>query len=916
MVSSSGRVSRAARAGLLLFAGLARAQLQPGELLVADGANGALLRVIPGGGTSTLLAIPGVTALCPGLLGTYLAGAGSSILLINTLGGVNTLRTGAPVQEVTALVPERSGAVAFVDRSARALFRYVPGGALSTLFSGPPLQAPNALAIDRNGDYLVSDGTANAIYRITAAGSVFLVSNRSELRSPIGIGFDAAGGIVVATAAAPPVLARVPPGGAFVVRSGPPFVTPSVLRLRGDTALVADGAAGAIFQVSASGAVTTLAALPAGIAPRALLETGERAGDLLVADRASRSLLRVSPTGSIRTVVTGAPFLGTEPDAIAPDHTDGYVIGADASVYRMTATGALSTLFRGPPLSSVSSVALFPNGDVLIGDTGASGLFRLTTAGTISTFFGGPPLAQVAGVAALGNGDVLVADAGARMLYRITPSRAVTTFFQGPPAVPMAGLAVDGSDAALITDPLGRSLLRVDASGMVSTLATGAPFMTPSGVTVDRDGSIFVSDPGARGLFRVIRGAGTLTVTSGSAALAGAAGVAVTRPVVTSQDYLVTDQGSLNRVLMIPRDGFPEPILDFDASLLGSPAAAAIDTWNRSLVVALVGAPGALVRVTRGGAFPIYQGSALGSPTSVAVDSDGSYLVTETQGTPALLRITERGVVTTVFSGAPIASPNAIAVDVDSGDYLVGDFNTSTLFRVTPAGAVSTFVTGVLLPSGISQDPWSGDFHATSVIGFLYRITRSGVASTVAGPPLDMGNAVSLEPDGNLIVADAGFQPNGLYRYNRTGALLGSFYSQPNADLIATSVGRAGSRHVVGTAAPLVGTTLPLQVSMPSDAGLAYYLAASSSLRPGISVDQRTIPLVVDSLLLLSLLNPAVFQGFSGILDRDGRSSAAIAIPNVNGLRGVRLFLAFVTVQPGSASGIRNISIPAGFTIR
>ncbi len=145
---------------------------------------------------------------------------------------------------------------------------------------------------------------------------------------------------------------------------------------------------------------------------------------------------------------------------------------------------------------------------------------------------------------------------------------------------------------------------------------------------------------------------------------------------------------------------------------------------------------------------------------------------------------------------------------------------------------------------------------------------------------------------------------------------MGTFYTVGSSDLIASSVTRAGSRHIVGTGPALVGTTLSILLRTPSDAGLPYYMAASFSLRPGMAIDQRTLSLVVDPLLLLSLTNPLVFRSFSGFLDADGRAAAAFDIPGVNGLRGLRFFLDFVTVRPGSPSGIRTIATPVGFTIR
>ena len=60
---------------------------------------------------------------------------------------------------------------------------------------------------------------------------------------------------------------------------------------------------------------------------------------------------------------------------------------------------------------------------------------------------------------------------------------------------------------------------------------------------------------------------------------------------------------------------------------------------------------------------------------------------------------------------------------------------------------------------------------------------------------------------------------------------------------------------------------------------------------------------------------PAIFTGYRGVIDSRGQAQAAIHIPNMPALIGVRLHSAFVTLSPSAPSGIRSISNTFLFSI-
>jgi len=113
---------------------------------------------------------------------------------------------------------------------------------------------------------------------------------------------------------------------------------------------------------------------------------------------------------------------------------------------------------------------------------------------------------------------------------------------------------------------------------------------------------------------------------------------------------------------------------------------------------------------------------------------------------------------------------------------------------------------------------------------------------------------------------------------------------------------------------PRVGTNIPLALSAPGDAALGYLAAAAFATTPAIPIDWRVLPLAPDALLLLSLSLPSVFQNFAGTLDGSGNASAAVEAPNVPGLVGVTVHIAFLTLSGGAPSGIRSISAPRAMT--
>lgn len=115
---------------------------------------------------------------------------------------------------------------------------------------------------------------------------------------------------------------------------------------------------------------------------------------------------------------------------------------------------------------------------------------------------------------------------------------------------------------------------------------------------------------------------------------------------------------------------------------------------------------------------------------------------------------------------------------------------------------------------------------------------------------------------------------------------------------------------------PGIGSTVNLEITASDSAGLTYVMGSSLGNGP-IPIDQRSIDLSQDDLLLVSASGywPSIFQGYAGVIATTGTAAATIQIPNHTALVGLRIYTAFVTLSPAAPSGIQAISNTVDFTI-
>jgi hypothetical protein len=118
-----------------------------------------------------------------------------------------------------------------------------------------------------------------------------------------------------------------------------------------------------------------------------------------------------------------------------------------------------------------------------------------------------------------------------------------------------------------------------------------------------------------------------------------------------------------------------------------------------------------------------------------------------------------------------------------------------------------------------------------------------------------------------------------------------------------------------GTGQP--GSLLDLNLLAPSDAGRPYQVGTSLGAGP-IPIGNFKLELSPDDLLVASTSGalPMIFRNYAGLLDASGKALARLAIPAIPALKGVRLYSAFLTIDPAKAGGVSQVSPNALVTIQ
>jgi sugar lactone lactonase YvrE len=567
----------------------------------------------------------------------------------------------------------------------------------------------------------------------------------------------------------------------------------------------------------------------------------DSAGNIYVTDHFCATVRKITPDGTVTTFAGTAGLPGASdgvgraarfyfPMGVAVDGAGNvYVVDqGNRALRKITPDGTVTTVVNGAAKwASPAGVAVGRDGNIYVADGGAQVIRKVTPAGVDSVFAGSPGLQGTTdasggaarfyfptGLAVDGAGNLLVADQSNHTIRQIDASANVTTLAgvggvlgdtDGPAAQAHFTLpiwvAVDGAGTIYLTD--GNARIRRITGGVVDSIAgtsvsigasdgTGeaAQFSSQDGVAVDGAGNVIVADQFNR-IIRKITPAGVVTTLAGAATKAGEdngvgsaarfngpAGVAAD---LAGNLYVADEDNSAIR--KITPEGAVSTFADQASAGLQGPTGVAVDRAGNVFVVDI---GSTLRKITPTGAMTLVAGSAsvngsadgtgagaqFWSPAGVTIDRTGTLYVAD-QGNNAVRKVTADGVVTTLAGAASTAGSTDgtgaaarfddltdVAADA-AGNLYVADRDNHIIRKVTPAGEVTTFAGTAMMfgyadgtgadarfhtPTGVAVDGKGNVYVADQGNAVIRQITPAGVVTTFAGTPGVAGIVLGTAP--------------------------------------------------------------------------------------------------------------------------------------------------------------------------
>ncbi len=210
-----------------------------------------------------------------------------------------------------------------------------------------------------NGGYIVADSAANQIIKIGRDGIKENIYKGAPLSSPMDV-----------------VLAKN--GDCFVTS----FINDGIYRIKGDGSGIELVAQGGLIQG------------PVGI-------DLEPDGDIIVADNQSKSLLRISPTGSITPISVPGTLSGIMYVAVVEEGRFAFTSSSYSRVAILVEREGVFTLAEGEPLMYPVDIELISDGSLLIADRGRKAILRIDMNGAVTEHITGGIINSPWGLAVL-----------------------------------------------------------------------------------------------------------------------------------------------------------------------------------------------------------------------------------------------------------------------------------------------------------------------------------------------------------------------------------------------------------------------------------------------------------------------------------------------------------------------------------
>ncbi len=240
----------------------------------------------------------------------------------------------------------------------------------------------------------------------------------------------------------------------------------------------------------------------------------DNAGNVYVADLASKSLLRYAKTALTQGTAATATTLATltAPAAVAVD-ARGYAYVADSSTGHIThvspsgATSMLAASFKSP-----AGLAVDTNENLYVADSAAQTVTAVNLITGATQVLAVGTLQSPTGLALDPAGNLLVSDPSAGVVYRYNLSTGASTTVATPASKP-AALAVDAAGNLLVDDSAAIDAVPASANSTAYTVAS----LTPAALAIDAAGNLYTGSNG--GVVELVRTQGALQFTPSSTAM-------------------------------------------------------------------------------------------------------------------------------------------------------------------------------------------------------------------------------------------------------------------------------------------------------------------------------------------------------------------------------------------------------------
>jgi streptogramin lyase len=232
-------------------------------------------------------------------------------------------------------------------------------------------------------------------------------------------------------------------------------------------------------------------------------------GDIVVVDRASRTLVRLDPSSGLQESLAELGYL-----------------------------------------ESPTGVALAPDRHLLVADPGAGTVLRIDADGKQNIRATAGLLTAPRDLAVETSGDLVVADEAAGSVVRVNPddgSQELVSLLGWPPA----SIALESSGTIVVSDPSGARIVRIEPSaGSQEVVTSGSLLTDPRGISVGPGGQLVSANGSPGSLVAVDPVSGSQVLISSGSLLDALGGVAA-----TPAGQVLTTNSASAMVVRVPIEG-------------------------------------------------------------------------------------------------------------------------------------------------------------------------------------------------------------------------------------------------------------------------------------------------------------------------------------------------------------------------